>query len=99
MHSIEWAAGLFEGEGCIDASNKRLCLSMSDKDVVDSFESVFPGGRRYVESPRSERHKPMYKYFINKKNLIITYLSQMLPFFHDRRAYKALNILDDLELA
>lgn len=45
---VAWAAGLFEGEGCISLRNKtrttrpgiRFTLSSTDKDVVDRFHTV-----------------------------------------------------------
>ena len=46
MHrSIEWAAGLFEGEGCMtwrDKEHKRpyLKLTMTDFDVVQKFAEI-----------------------------------------------------------
>lgn len=101
MHSIEWAAGLFEGEGCIykrkDRNAARLCLLMTDKDVVDNFAAVFPGGHMHERVRKGK--KTAWEYQLNKKTFVIHALSKMLPYFGNRRAYKALNILDDLELA
>jgi hypothetical protein len=99
MHSIEWAAGLFEGEGCIykRKHGASLKLEMTDKDVIEMFEEVFPGGK-WSDRQRGTS-KRIYAYNIHKKNFVIHALSKMLPYFGNRRAYKALNVLDDLELA
>ena len=100
MHSIEWAAGLFEGEGNIykrpNENRYSLTLAMNDEDVVDSFHELFPMGKRYV---RTNRDNPLYVWQIENKSGVQWVLNKLLPFFHNRRAYKALNILDDLELA
>ena len=101
MHSIEWAAGLFEGEGCIykkkDYNGAAVYIEMTDKDVLDSFAEVFPGGTWHQR--KSDKHKQRWSYQISRRNMVIHALSKMLPYFHNRRAYKALNILDDLELS
>ena len=104
MHSIEWAAGLFEGEGCItNMDNKRgrkVCkMQMTDLDVLQTFQEVVGmGGIVGPNKIYKEHHKPSWTWSITGKQDIIKFLSTMLPYFHNRRAYKALNILDDLEL-
>jgi hypothetical protein len=51
---VVWAAGLFEGEGCLTwhrtcANSKRLrfaaSIGMNDKDVLDKFAAIFPMGK------------------------------------------------------
>ena len=105
MHSIEWAAGLFEGEGCItwrdkDHKHPQLKLGMTDRDVGDKFkETVMCGSVHHDHSCRAEHWKPYYVWRTSAKRDVCNLLSKMLPYFGNRRAYKALNILDDLELA
>jgi hypothetical protein len=94
-HSIAWAAGLFEGEGCIQ--RQRLRIEMTDKDVLEMFADIFPGGHWY-ERQRQENWKRTYTYTLSKQSLVRDALSTMLSYFGNRRAYAALNILDDLEL-
>ena len=96
---IAWAAGLFEGEGYFDINNGylRLCIEMTDRDVLERFESIFPGGT-WTTRKRKEHWKQTYTYRINRKSFSKHALVKMLPFFGQRRAYKALNILDDLEI-
>jgi len=104
MHTIEWAAGLFEGEGCIthrDKEHKKpyLKMQMTDWDVVRKFHEVVGVGS-LVEDKRSREHPVWQSQLVwrttNKKDTQHL-LSLMLPYFGNRRAYKALNILDDLE--
>ena len=105
MHSIEWAAGLFEGEGCItwrDKDHKRpqLKLGMTDLDVVEKFkEVVMCGSIVHDHSCRKAHWKPFFVWRTTGKRDVRNLLSKLLPYFGNRRAYKALNILDDLELA
>ena len=49
MKSIEWAAGLFEGEGCIHKRKNQfsfeLKIDMTDLDVVQEFAESFGVGK------------------------------------------------------
>jgi hypothetical protein len=100
MHSVEWAAGLFEGEGCIFYKtygkhlHKRLSLTMTDQDVVEKFAAVFG----WKVTPTKGTVKPAWAARTGKTSSIISALEQMLPYFGNRRACKALNLLDELEL-
>ena len=93
-----WAVGLFEGEGYIDnyKGYPRFAIEMTDKDVLERFASVFPGGSWYTRK-RAEHWKQSWTYKVGKKNLVRKYLSEMLPLLGDRRAHKALDILDHIE--
>ena len=103
MHTIEWAAGLFEGEGCMGTTEglHYIKVSMTDEDVVNSFADVFD---LKVTGPYSytgaKAHcKPYWQCKSKKQSKVREVISSMLPHFGLRRAHKALNILDDLELA
>lgn len=100
MHkSIEWAAGLFEGEGCI--APNELILRMTDKDIVERFyEAVGCGYVKEYKNPDKRRPsaKTQYVWRTGKKEDKRTILSAMLPLFGNRRAHRALDVLDDIEL-
>ena len=106
MKTIEWAAGLFEGEGCIvkrkDRNLYRLQLVMTDLDVVQDFRKVVGLEDRTIEtinrSDKPTHYKQQYAFRIYKKADVVRVLSAMLPYLGQRRAYKALNCLDDIEL-
>jgi len=61
MKSVEWAAGLFEGEGCITVQAKplrsgiraypALSLNMTDEEPVRWFAEVFEGLGAHVYGP------------------------------------------------
>ena len=94
---IAWAAGLFEGEGYITRNGKypKIGLTMTDKDVVNKFVALFGLGNVRTR----ERHpcKTQYEWQIVGKQCKVI-LEQLLPYLGERRAYKALNALDDIEL-
>ena len=102
--SIEWAAGLFEGEGCIYSgkNSRQLILQMSDKDVVESFCDIVGVGsvkeQDIAKRTGNPNHKKGYRWIVCNKKDIISVLDKLLPYLGNQRAYKALNILDDLEL-
>ena len=97
---IAWAAGLFEGEGTITTSQKWpvLALSMTDRDVVKRFYDIIGCGYLYEIPARQAHHKPQLKWKVGSASDVRNVLNKLLPFFGDRRAYKALNTLDTIEL-
>jgi hypothetical protein len=102
MKSIEWAAGLFEGEGCITTSSngnsKSLQLEMTDLDVVQDFAQIVGAGNIcYKKRLDKPKWKPTYRWTIQRREMVYKILSLLLPYFGLRRAYKALNCLDDID--
>ena len=104
IRSIEWAAGLFEGEGYSTKSwckrdkryQYRVGIEMSDEDIIDDFTDTIGYGNRY--NRHREGKKPTWIWNVSSKAAVIHILSTLLPHLGLRRAYNALNILDDLEL-
>ena len=98
--TIQWATGLFEGEGSInqDGTRWQLQIGMTDKDVLEDFANYFDLNINgpYVFKPGS---KPMWKVKSNKKSKVRSILLEMLPHLGMRRAHKALDALDDLEFS
>ena len=99
MHSIEWAAGLFEGEGSMNEKRHALEMQMTDKDTMEEFVKVVGYGNLRYQEPVAGNRKALYRWCVQKPAEVRRILSAMLPYLMNRRAYKALNILDDLELA
>ena len=98
-----WAAGLFEGEGCIwqGPYSAYLKLTMTDYDVMKKFADWAGYGKINVDNWNNVNRpncKVAFQWRIGKRKEVIRILSAMLPHFGNRRAYKALNILDNLEL-
>ena len=98
MKSIEWAAGLFEGERCLskvkDRPNYSLKLSMTDLDVVQDFADVFG---LPVCGPYKGTNKPVYQVNLKSMSKVYKIIEQMLPYLGIRRGYKALNCLDEID--
>lgn len=95
---IAWAAGLFEGEGSISPHGNgfRCAVEMTDKDIIERLQQMFPGPS--VGYRQRENWKPTWLWRINKTKDIQSFLSKILPYLGNRRAYSALNALDQIEL-
>lgn len=96
---IAWAAGLFEGEGCITfttGSNGKLYpilqLAMTDLDVVLRFSSVWGVGRiNTTERPGSLKTMHTWRLYRTAQKRDV--LRAMLPYLGERRKAKALEAL------
>ena len=99
MKTIEWAAGLFEGEGNIykrpDVNRFSLTVGMTDKDVVDWFHEVMGVGNRYIR--KRDGRQDLFVWQAEKKTDVRFCLEKMVRHFGQRRAYKALNCLDNID--
>lgn len=91
--SIEWAAGLFEGEGCLTyhSTQDRWCMKimMTDNDVLsDFYDSVNNIGRYYADRKRpsgAKHHKPVSSWELNKKDYIFELVMLFYPYMYTRR--------------
>ena len=92
---IAWAAGLFEGEGCIYIGKKRLiCLISTDEDVVRRFHTIVGCGSVYLRDRTEERYKDAWRWQTGTLKEIKEVLNLFLPYFGERRKAKALELLD-----
>ena len=71
---------------------------MTDKDVVQMFAEAVGFGNKITERTRVGQ-KTSYQWSLSKPAHVREVLNKLLTFLGNRRAYKALNILDDLELS
>ena len=105
--SIEWAAGLFEGEGCISHFNKNvkrndpwhLKVKMTDEDVLQDFFKIVGCGKLYGPyHPPSMKphHKTYWTYMLYKTSDVLRVLRLLLPYLGKRRAAKAREVIKDL---
>lgn len=94
-----WLAGLFEGEGCITRSptGVRLQIAMTDRDVIERVDTLFPMTNGiYHRSFVSER-KDMYVWEITRAETVRKVLAAIGPHLGQRRTAKmhdALTYLD-----
>ena len=91
-----WAAGLFEGEGSIIPTTKngaQLVLGMCDRDVVDRFAAICGCGTIYVQQRRNPKHSDAHRWVASRRFEVEDVLLALMPWFGDRRAAKAAEIL------
>jgi hypothetical protein len=95
MHDIAWAAGLFEGEGCISLNKEGkyiVSLQMCDEDVVRSFAEVIGYGTvlgPYQRSKYNPNARPLWRWHAIKRGDVYAVLKALLPYLHSRRTEKA----------
>jgi hypothetical protein len=103
---IAWAAGLFEGEGCIFSDSnagKRhqqrcLILSSTDEDVVRRFAAAVGVGKvhRRTRTPAWQPHwKDQWEWRVNRWTGIVEVLDLFKPFLGERRTAAANKMLAD----
>ena len=96
---LAWVAGLFEGEGCILRPPKaELKIKMTDLDIIKRFQTITSGNSICIEDPPSPHHSRCYITRITGKDRVRDFLSEILPYLGMRRAHRALDVLDFIEL-
>jgi hypothetical protein len=101
---LAWAAGLFEGEGCLSSSPRgkrrngvQLRLGSTDLDVVQRFAEVVACGT--IQPPRKwsgehRKHwKPLHDWCLYDAASVAYVIEMLLPWFGERRRAKALEVL------
>lgn len=102
---IAWLAGLFEGEGSMSIAKNggtRLTIRMCDRDVIDRVNEMFPCTRIQVVVPKPARaysNQPMtqYAWRVSDPAKVRELLELLLPWFGERRAAKAAEVLAHLD--
>jgi hypothetical protein len=100
---LAWAAGVFEGEGCITVTNGRLAsgavrrypelaLAMSDVDVVERVQVIL-GGIGTLRVQARGVNKPIWYLKVRQYENVERVLRLFLPYFGARRKEKALEVL------
>ena len=102
--AIAWAAGLFEGEGCITGNKnvpnlREIKIKMTDKDVMQRFVDIVGYGN--LRGPYTQRNRPSTKPFwvwaIGKRLEVVRILTMFLPYFGERRSEKAIEAITHFE--
>ena len=95
IKSIEWAAGLFEGEGCLSfnkSSNVWFCvIEMTDYDCLHDFYITINCGTLRTVNKRPNapaHHKTVYRWVVNKKDHIFNVVQFLFPYVNQRRQDK-----------
>lgn len=89
--AVAWAAGLFEGEGCIGHrkdGGTELSVEMTDEDVVRRFAEIVGVGN---VSARAERNgwQATCRWSSSDRWDVSTVLRALRPFMGERRGRKA----------
>ena len=96
---IVWAAGLFEGEGCISTPSRNNCIKrvlyigMTDKDVMERFVSVVGYGNLNGPQWKQGGTKPVWQWSIERRPEVLRILKMFLPHLGKRRAEKAIEAI------
>jgi hypothetical protein len=98
---IEWAAGLFEGEGCIQCrpyvrpdrqredTRRTLSLSSTDLDVLENFHEAVGYIGRITGPKLKPGRKPIWRWTCSSWNQAAPLLTEMLPYLGKRRRRRA----------
>jgi hypothetical protein len=103
VSEIAWAAGLFEGEGCIEMWQRkhsavpipRISVKMTDRDVVERFTAAVGVGKVYGPyqpkrvNVKGEPVKPIYVWQIVRITDIQRILGDFWPYLGQRRKAKS----------
>jgi hypothetical protein len=95
---VAWAAGLFEGEGCISLSNKggpaaRLSVSMTDEDVIRRFHKVVRVGYVYKTALRNPRYKQQWCWSAHSHEACQFVIAMLWRWLGSRRRGRAHEVL------
>lgn len=100
-NDIAWAAGFFEGEGCISVTKAGypvLTITSTDKDVLLRFQRIFNGaGGLYPRLKRQPHHKDAWVWNTGRRADCKMILEAMLPYLGSRRTAKAEEVLPTCE--
>lgn len=99
---IAWAAGLFEGEGCISNAGKRsvpLTINSTDRDVLERFQEIVGCGGIYAIRRREQKahHKEIWQWQVTARDEVTRILESFLPWLQTRRSMRALEALARLK--
>lgn len=105
---LAWCAGLFEGEGSIYRCNQirhdrkdkkytynRMCLRMTDKDVIEKFFTLVDCGTVSEQSNRLCKRlgrKKVYTWQLTPKDKIIKLCELFWPYLMSRRKGKIIEL-------
>jgi hypothetical protein len=102
---IAWFAGIFEGEGTFETSKRstvRMTVGMTDRDVIERMQSIFPGRPIVTRDDDLTRAKfptakPIYVWRSGNHDSVALVVTAILPWLGARRSTRALEVLAHIE--
>lgn len=102
--SLEWAAGLFEGEGCFSSrlpqdvkhGHRYACaaLVMTDEDEVREFHELVGVGKVYANAiPANKKHSSTWGWHAQRRSEVEQVALLLAPWLSQRRLIQAVNVL------
>jgi hypothetical protein len=87
---IAWAAGLFEGEGCMTQSGGRkvMRLASTDEDTVRRFSEIIAVGKIYGPYEQGPPRKPFWVWVASGVDALLA-LRLMISWLGERRRKRA----------
>jgi hypothetical protein len=93
---LAWAAGLFEGEGCIGFSKTvgqwQLIVASTDEDVLQRLLEVTGCGT--LRGPLERGHKPYWIWSVSRRTHVYALLVALYPWLGQRRQERARECLE-----
>lgn len=103
--NIAWAAGLFEGEGCVGVYSKPdgargprkapvMKISMTDLDVLEKFQRIVGFGKIHGPTIRRQpNHKPVWSWSCGGTEKVQALLAAFWSYLCARRQAKAQEVI------
>jgi hypothetical protein len=98
---IAWAAGLFEGEGCMSLSGgpqqygkqPTVQIAITDRDVLERFVTIVERGGVRVYKPDGKR-KTVFQWSVKRREDVLYVLGLLWPYMGERRREKADEVIE-----
>ncbi len=102
---LYWLAGILEGEGCFLTRKDKdghikswgIECSMTDEDIIRKIYSIYQGGRLTYTEPKNPKHKPQWRWCLNKRKHLDHLLPELLPLMGSRRSNRIKEMLKEME--
>lgn len=94
---VAWAAGIFEGEGCLTKRGRtsgEAQVGMTDKDIVERFGAIIGVGRLHVERRNNPRHSTVYRWTLTNQADVAKLICLFWPWMGERRRAAAMEMLE-----
>lgn len=95
-----WAAGIFEGEGCLYSRPGRgqatLAVQMCDRDIVERFATIMGCGRMGFQASKNPKHRDLWKWVAGRRDDVLRICDRLYPMMGVRRRAKMDEVLPGL---